>query len=201
MKEEKNRIPLNLQFFAAPGSDPDSTPDPEPNPNPESGTDPTPDPEPSPEEQIQALMVENAKLKKAQEKAASEAADYKKKYNATLSEKEKASLEKAEKEAEREAQYQSLLRENQINKLAKNFVLLGYSDEQANTAAAAQYDGDTETLFKIQSDVQQALVKKKEAEWIKSRPEPNAGNGEGDDGADPFLQGFNSVQSNFYTKK
>ena len=57
-------------------------------------------------------MTENAKLKKAQEKAASEAADYKKKYNATLSEKEKASIEKAEKEAEREERYQQLLREN-----------------------------------------------------------------------------------------
>lgn len=201
MSEERNRIPLNLQFFASSGSDPEPIQDPEPNPNPEPSPDPTPDPEPSAEEQIQALMVENAKLKKAQEKAASEAANYKKKYNATLSEKEKASLEKAEKEAEREEQYQSLLRENKINKLEKNFVLLGYSDEQANKAATAQYDGDTETLFKIQSEVQQAIVKQKETEWLKSRPEPNAGNGEGDDKADPFLAGFNSVQSNFYVKK
>lgn len=202
MSEKTHRFtPLNIQFFAAPVSDPEPVAGPEPNPTPDPGTDPAPDPEPSAEERIQALMTENAKLKKAQEKAASEAADYKKKYNATLSEKEKASLEKAEKEAEREERYQKLLRENEINKLEKNFVLLGYTNEQANKAATAQYDGDTESLFKIQSEVQQTLVKQKEAEWLKSRPEPNAGNGEGDDKEDPFLKGFNSVQSNFYTKK
>ena len=43
------------------------------------------------EEQLQQLLVENAKLKRASEKANSEAADYKKKYNATLSEQERAS--------------------------------------------------------------------------------------------------------------
>lgn len=201
IEKKQGLMPLNIQFFAEPGSDPEPKQDPEPNPTPSPGADSTPNPEPSAEERIQALMTENAKLKKAQEKAASEAADYKKKYNATLSEKEKASLEKAEKEAEREERYQKLLRENEINKLEKNFVLLGYTNEQANKAATAQYDGDTESLFKIQSEVQQALVKQKEAEWIKSRPEPNAGNGEDDDKEDPFLKGFNSVQSNFYTKK
>lgn len=189
MSKEKRRLPLDIQFFAGPVNDPEPTPGAEPAQDPEQNSDPKP--EPSAEEQIQLLMIENAKLKKAQEKAASEAADYKKKYNATLSEKEKASLEKAEREAEREQQFQELLRENSINKLEKNFVLLGYTDEQAKKAATAQYDGDTESLFKIQSEVQQALVKAKEAEWLKSRPEPNAGNGEDDDKADPFLAGFN----------
>lgn len=139
---------------------------------------------------VQELMVEMAKLKKAQEKAASEAAEYKKKYQATLSEKEQASIEKAEKEAEREEQFNMLVRENSINKLEKNFVLLGYSEEQANKAATAQYDGDTETLFKIQSEVQQALVKAKEAEWLKSRPPVNSGGGNNNE-EDPFLKGFN----------
>ena len=44
------------------------------------------------EEQLQALMVENVKLKRSFDKAASEASDYKKKYNATLSEQERAWL-------------------------------------------------------------------------------------------------------------
>ena len=118
MSENTHRFtPLNIQFFAVPVSGPEPPADPEPNPTPDSGKDPAPahDPEQSAEDRIQELMTENAKLKKAQEKAASEAADYKKKYNATLSEKEKASLEKAEKEAEREERYQKLLRENEIN--------------------------------------------------------------------------------------
>ena len=45
------------------------------------------------EARIQSLLVENAKLKRAMERANSEAADFKKKYNATLSEQERASQE------------------------------------------------------------------------------------------------------------
>lgn len=177
---KKNKIPFNLQFFAEPA--PESEPTQEPVNQPQEPTQPDKptDTKTEPKEPtVQELMVELAKVKKAQEKAASEAAEYKKKYNATLSEKEQASIEKAEKEAERESQFQELLRENKINKLEKNFVLLGYSEEQALKAATAQYDGDTDTLFKVQQEVQQALIKKKEEEWLKSRPPINAGIGNG----------------------
>ena len=197
---KQNLLNYDLQFFAE--SDPQPTPDPNPNPEPQPTQDPQPTPEPEPPKQptVQELMVELAKVKKAQEKAASEAAEYKKKYNATLSEKEQASIEKAEKEAEREQQFQDLLRENKINKLEKNFVLLGYSDEQAKKAATAQFDGDTDTLFAVQQEVQQNLIKKKEAEWQKSRPPVNAGTGNNEDD-DPFLKGFQSVNTVYGGKK
>jgi hypothetical protein len=139
---------------------------------------------------VQELMVEIAKLKRGLDKASSEAADYKKKYNATLSEKEQADLEKAEKEAEKEEKFNQLLRENSINKLEKNFVLLGYNEQQALKAATAQYDGNTDELFKIQSEVQQTLVKAKEAEWIKNRPLVNSGGVNKEE--DPFLTGFSN---------
>lgn len=190
---KKQRIQLNLQFFAEPNPEP--TPNPEPAPSPEPTPEPTPDPEPK-EPTVQELMVEMAKLKKAQEKAASEAAEYKRKYQATLSEKEQASLEKAEKEAEREEQFNQLMRENRINKLEKNFVLLGYSEEQANKAATAQYDGDTDTLFRIQDEVQKAKIKEAEAEWLKSRPPVNTGTGNEKE-EDAFLKGFKSVGNKF----
>ena len=138
---------------------------------------------------VQELRVEIAKLKRGLDKAASEAADYKKKYNATLSEKEQADLEKAEREAEKEERYNQLLRENSINKLEKNFVLLGYNETQANKAATAQYDGNTDELFKIQQEVQQTLIKAKEAEWIKNRPLVNSGGSNKEE--DAFLKGFN----------
>lgn len=138
---------------------------------------------------VQDLMIEIAKLKRGLDKASSEAADYKKKYNATLSEKEQADLEKAEREAEKEEKFNQLLRENSINKLEKNFVLLGYNEEQAHKAATAQYDGNTDELFKIQSEVQQILVKAKEAEWIKNRPLVNSG-GVNNKEDDPFVKGF-----------
>lgn len=176
---------LNLQFFAEP------EPAQEPQPTPEPQTEPTPEVQLTVEEQIQQLRIENAKLKKAQERAASDAADWKKKYNETLTDSQRAAQEKAEKEAEREELMSKLVKENTVNKLAKNFLKLGYSEDRAEEAAIAQYDGDTETLFRIQSEVQAELVKQKEAEWLKSRPTVNTGAGNGET-EDAFLKGFNS---------
>ena len=102
------------------------------------------------EEQLQQLLVENAKLKRASEKANSEAADYKKKYNATLSEQERASQEKAEEQARRDERLAELERENSIHKFTESYLDLGYDKESAVKAATAQVDGDVDTLFTLQ---------------------------------------------------
>ena len=140
-------------------------------------------------EENASLKVQLAKMKKAMDKATSDTAKYKKQLREKQSAEEIALQEKAEKEAEREEAYQKLLKENTVTKYEKNFLALGYSEELATKAANAQYDGDTEELFKIQQDFQTNLLKQKEAEWAKSRPNPQAGNGEGDD-IDAFLKGF-----------
>lgn len=173
-------LKTNLQFFAepAPALDPTPSPDPTPAPTPDSNPNPDPEPQLSVEERLQQALVENEKLKRAQEKAASDAADWKKKYNATLTDAQKAAQEKAEKEAERQEQFEKLLKENTVNKLSKNFLKLGYPEDRAEEAANAQYDGDTETLFRIQSEVQESLIKQKEAEWLKSRPVVTTGAGD-----------------------
>lgn len=189
LENSEGRFPLNLQFFAddgdggADGEDGDGNGGADGEGN---------ESEPTAEERLQQMMIDMEKLKRAQEKAASEAADYKKKYNATLSDAQKASQEKAEKEAERDELLKNLTRENTVNKLAKNFLTLGYAADMAEKAAAAQYDNDTDTLFKIQNDHQSALVKQKEAEWLKSRPAPQTGTDEGDGKKDPFVEGFDS---------
>lgn len=174
MKKE-SLLDYNLQFFAEPVAEPNGEPlaDPVGEPNGE----PTAEPSVPIEEQIQKLMNENVKLKKAQEKAASEAADYKKKYNASLTDVQKASLEKAEKEAAREEEFEKLRRENTVTKYEKNFLKLGYPEDLAMQAAAAQYDSDADLLFKIQAEHNSLLIKQKESEWMKSRPPVNAGSG------------------------
>lgn len=173
MKENQSttKIPFNLQFFAD-----DPTPTPEPTPSPE----PTPEPQLSLEEQIQQMRIENAKLKKATDNATSEASNYKKQLREKLSADEIALQEKAEHEAERDEQFKQLVKENAVNKLEKSFLTLGYQPDKAKEAAEAQYDGDVDALFKIQSEHQANLVKLKEAEWLKIRPNPQGGNG--DDG-------------------
>ena len=144
------------------------------------------------EARIQQLMVENAKLKKAFDKTASEAAEFKKKYNATLSEKEQMDQAKAEKEAEREAKFEELLRENTINKNEKNYLALGYAPDLAAKAAVAQADNDYDELYRLQQEFVASKLKAQEAEWIKNRPEVFAG-GKEEEAEDPFLSGFKSA--------
>lgn len=187
LNETKTILPYHLQFFA---EDPTPTPEPTPAPTPTPEPEPTPAPEPTltAEEQIAKLMAEQKKLKAAMDKAASEAADYKKKYRATLDEKERLDLEKAEREAAFQAEFEQLKRENTVNKMAKSFIGMGYSEEQAIKAATAQLDGDFEEFTRIQSAFLAARDKAKEAEWMKKAPTPPAGNP--DTVTDAFIKGF-----------
>lgn len=129
----------------------------------------------SAQEQLQQLMVENAKLKRAMDKASSEAADYKKKYNATLSEKEQADLEKAEAQARRDERLAELERENSIHKFTESYLDLGYDKESAIAAATAQVDNDVDTLFKLQKKILDEKIQAKEQELIKSIPRAKTG--------------------------
>ncbi len=196
--EKKELLKMNLQHFAEPVSTPEppkDDPQPpvaEPPKDEPKGEPKNDDPQPSLEEQLQQMRIENAKLKKAQEDAASDAASWKKKYNATLSDAEKLAQEKADKEAEKDAELNRLRRESAVSKFEKNFLTLGYSQELAKKAAEAQFDGDTDTLFLVQSQAQEAILKAKESEWYKTRPEVNTGVSNGGE-EDPFLKGFNSV--------
>lgn len=194
MKETKTRLPYNLQFFAEPSADPGNEPQAEPAQEPQvaQGTEPGTEPQLSAEEQLQQMRVEMAKLKKAQEKAASEAADYKKKYNATLSEAEKKAQEEAQKQVEKDEKFETLLKENTVTKLEKSFLKLGYPEDLATKAATAQYENDTDALFKIQSDFQASLIKNAEAEWLKSRPAAQTGTGE-DAETDVTKEQFNKM--------
>ena len=127
------------------------------------------------EDQIQKLLVENAKLNRATDKATSEAADFKKKYNATLSEQERASQEKAEEQARRDERLAELERENSIHKFTEQFLDLGYDKESAISAATAQVDGDVDTLFKLQKKIIDEKVLAKEQELIKDIPRAKTG--------------------------
>lgn len=127
--------------------------------------------------QLQQLMLENAKLKRATDKATSEASEFKKKWRASLSEVEQASLEKAEREAEREEQFNALLRENNINKAEKTYLALGYTSDEASRMAVAEVDNDFDSRTKIMAEVDARKKKEYEAEWINNRPSVNAGVG------------------------
>ena len=178
---KKEFIPMNLQLFAeAPAGGDGDTGTPEAGGKPGEGSDKG-DPDGDDDnvslaEQVAQLRVQNAKLKKANDRATSEAASYKKQLREKQTAEEIALQEKAEKEAEREEQFQKLLRENTITKFEKNFLALGYPADLAAKAAEAQCDNDTDELFSIQQTFLESRDKAMKAEWMKSMPAPPAGN-------------------------
>ena len=193
---KKEFIPMNLQLFAEPpaGGDGDAGDTSATGGKSGEGSNKAdPDDEGddgvSLAEQVAQLKVQNAKLKKANDKATSEAASYKKQLREKQTAEEIALQEKAEKEAEREEQFQKLLRENTITKFEKNFLALGYPADLAAKAATAQCDNDTDELFSIQQTFIEEKEKTTKADWMKSMPNPPAGNS--DDDEDAFLKGFN----------
>lgn len=144
-------------------------------------------------EQLQQLMTDYVKLKKAFDATASEAADYKRKYKATLDEKQVASMEKAEAEAKKDARLAELEKIVQIQELTEQFMDQGYSKEAAKKAATARAEGDQATEFNIQKAEFARLIAAREEEWLKSRPQVQQSAEEAE--TDPFLLGFNSVKS------
>ena len=193
---KKEFIPMNLQLFAEPPAGGDGDAGDTSATGGKSGegsnkTDPDNDDDNdvSLAEQVAQLKVQNAKLKKANDKATSEAASYKKQLREKQTAEEIALQEKAEKEAEREEQFQKLLRENTITKFEKNFLTLGYPADLAAKAATAQCDNDTDELFSIQQTFIEEKEKTMKADWMKSMPNPPAGNS--DDDEDAFFKGFN----------
>ena len=129
------------------------------------------------EPSVQDLMVEIAKLKRTNDKLSSESAEWRKKYQSTLSEKEKASQEKAEKEAEKEEQFKTLLRENRMNKIEKSYLAQGWTADEASRMAVAEVDEDFDTRMKILAEVEGRKSKQVMSEFLKNRPELQYGTG------------------------
>lgn len=129
------------------------------------------------EPSVQELMVELAKLKRAQEKAASEAADYKQKWKQSLSEKEQIDMEKAEAQAKRDEEFESLKRKVAINDLVSNYMDREFPKDVAYKIAEAQIDGDIDTVNTIEKQMDEEKHRKWEADFLKSRPEINTGAG------------------------
>lgn len=187
---EEQLIPMNLQLFAE-SEETDPAADSGLEETQEEGGEKTP----SIEELMTQLAQERAekeKYKTSFDKAASEAADYKKKFRA------KQTAEEQEEEAKREQQEQhnryvkSLEAELNTIKATKRYMGLGMTEELASETAKAEITGDTEAVIASMKKHQDALVKAKEAEWLKSRPPVNTGHEEDDEKKDPFLAGFNS---------
>lgn len=139
----------------------------------------------TPEQKLAALesfeyednAAELERLKSANSKANSEAAEYKRK----LREKQTEEEAKAQKEAEdREAlmkQNKELLERVAVSENTAQLVALGYDEALAAETAKAMYEGDTAKVFANQKKYQEGLKKKIEADLLDKTPKPPAGDG------------------------
>jgi hypothetical protein len=126
---------------------------------------------------IQQMMNDYAKLKRAFDKTSSELAETKKALKEKMTEQEIASQEKAEAEAEKEEHYKQIERENKIYKIKATYLGLGYTSDEAQRIAEAEADNDFDEKTKIMSEVEARKKKEMEAEFLANRPEINTGNG------------------------
>lgn len=123
------------------------------------------------------LQQDMAKMKKALDKSSSEASEYKKKWKSTQTEAEQKAIEKEEEDKQVREELNKLKRENEINKQAKNYIGLGYSEEDATKFSEALYDGNTDEMLRIQKKVMEEKTLAIKSDAQKSMSNPPSGNG------------------------
>lgn len=141
----------------------------------------------TPEQKLAALegyeyednAAELEKQKNALSKANSEAAEWKRKHNALLSEEEKKKQEDADKLAQMEQELADLRKGKTISEYKAKFVAQGYDEALAEETAQALADGDSAKVFANQSKFLEEYAKKVKADALKKTPKPTPGAGSG----------------------
>lgn len=113
--------------------------------------------------------------KAAVSKANGEAAEWKRKHTALLSEEEKKKQEDADKLASMEKELAELRKGKVVSDYKAKFVAQGYSEELADETAKALADGDMTKVFANQQKFLTDYAKGVKAEALKGTPKPPAG--------------------------
>jgi hypothetical protein len=119
--------------------------------------------------------AETDKLKQAVSKANAEAAEWKRKHNALLSDDEKKRQESQEAFEKMEQELTALRKEKVIAEHKAKFLSLGYEESLAVETASALADGDLNKVFANMAAFQETHDKAVLAQNLKSTPVPPAG--------------------------
>lgn len=183
--EKKNGLlPLNLQFFAE---------DPEPAGGTEGGDNPTEGGTPaeggnggsevtleSLMAEITALKADNARLKSTNDKLCQSEGTLRKQLRAKMTAEEEAAEVKAEEEAKHKAYVEGLEKELTIIKSTARFMDMGFDAETAAATAAADYDGDKDTvdanIKKMMATQRKQMESELREKLLKEIPAPQSGN-------------------------
>ena len=174
MNEKKLMFPYRLQFFAEGDNAGDDN-------GGDGNTEPTLE-ELKAELAMQKDLAENAEKNRQRDKAALDKAL---KEVARLTKESRANKTEAEIEAEnKRIEFENMQEEmkelrayKQLNEAKERYLLQGMDAETAQKAAEAEVNHDMDALVGIQKAHTEAMIKAKEAEWKKSRPNATVGTG------------------------
>lgn len=128
-------------------------------------------------DEIASLKAMLEKTKASFNKASSEAADYKRKYNSTLSDTEKQFEELTSKNNELTEKLAKAEKSILVNRLKAEFIGQHYSSELAEKKANAIADNDYDALIGIEKQHADEREKAIRAEVARLNPRPDGGNG------------------------
>ena len=119
------------------------------------------------------------KQKAAVSKANSEAAEWKRKHNALLSEDEQKKQQQAEDIAAMQKELNELRRDKIVSQYTAKFIAQGYDEKLAADTAKAMADGNTDKVFANQQKFLDEYAKQVKADALKKTPKPTPGAGGG----------------------
>lgn len=117
------------------------------------------------------------RLRAALSKSNSEAADYRKQLREKMTTEEAKAKEDADKMADLQSKYDTLLRESTVSKNKARLLALGYEDALATEVAEAMVEGDTDKVFAAQKKHLDSVEKKIREDVLKNTPKPTGGSG------------------------
>ena len=122
------------------------------------------------EAEKQSFEQSNANQKKAINEACTDAAEWKRKYRATLDEAERAKQEQADRVAEMEAKIATYEAERRTSSYFAKLVDAGYDTDTAKVMASGLPDGVTDAFFTAHKAFLENKTKELKAQAINAQP-------------------------------
>lgn len=143
--------------------------------------------------QLAQERAEKEKNKAALDKVLKEKGEITKQLRARQTAEEQEAEAKREQQEQHEAYVKGLERQIQLTEAINRYTTMGMDAELAKKTAEAELEGTPEgkdLIFENIKKMTEAQIKAAEAEWLKNRPDVQAGNDEDGEKTDPFLKGF-----------
>lgn len=184
----KGFMPMNLQFFAEGGGEPQEPDVPAGDPKPgDNGTPAAGDGGNGGEVSVESLMAQlaqakadNAQLKAANDKLCTSEGNLRKQLRAKQTAEEQQAAAEAEQKAQHEEYVKGLENFRDITKASKRYLSMGMDPDLAEATATAEIEGDMEKVTSNLTAFMAARDKKKDeeirAQYASQIPTPQSGN-------------------------